>query len=120
MIHTCAVITFINDTDIPLCMMSLDLFMLLLMIILTNVVGVWVESLSPSQYMGYTTILYVDHPITIYMDCHHHHTCMDPHYHMWATALYIDMSVLTGAGESGKSTIVKQMKILHKDGYSDQ
>lgn len=24
-----------------------------------------------------------------------------------------------GAGESGKSTIVKQMKILHKDGYTD-
>lgn len=26
----------------------------------------------------------------------------------------------TGAGESGKSTIVKQMKILHKDGFSEE
>lgn len=25
---------------------------------------------------------------------------------------------LTGAGESGKSTVVKQMKIIHGDGYS--
>lgn len=25
----------------------------------------------------------------------------------------------SGSGESGKSTIVKQMKILHKDGFSD-
>ena len=25
-----------------------------------------------------------------------------------------------GAGESGKSTIVKQMKILHKDGYTEE
>nr|ANV21085.1 guanine nucleotide-binding protein Gt subunit alpha-X [Mordacia mordax] len=27
--------------------------------------------------------------------------------------------LLLGAGESGKSTIVKQMKIIHKDGYSE-
>ena len=27
---------------------------------------------------------------------------------------------MLGAGESGKSTFVKQMKILHKDGFTDQ
>ena len=29
-------------------------------------------------------------------------------------------AALTGAGESGKSTVVKQMKIIHGDGYSQQ
>ena len=28
--------------------------------------------------------------------------------------------IFTGAGESGKSTVVKQMKILHKDGFSKE
>ena len=28
--------------------------------------------------------------------------------------------LLLGSGESGKSTIVKQMKIIHQDGYSEQ
>jgi guanine nucleotide-binding protein G(i) subunit alpha len=28
-------------------------------------------------------------------------------------------SVITGSGESGKSTIVKQMKIIHKEGFTD-
>lgn len=28
--------------------------------------------------------------------------------------------LFTGAGESGKSTVVKQMKIIHGDGYSSQ
>jgi guanine nucleotide-binding protein G(i) subunit alpha len=27
--------------------------------------------------------------------------------------------IITGSGESGKSTIVKQMKIIHKEGFTD-
>ena len=32
--------------------------------------------------------------------------------------LYCIVSI--GAGESGKTTVVKQMKILHKDGFSNE
>ena len=31
---------------------------------------------------------------------------------------YILLSIYIGSGESGKSTIVKQMKIIHKNGYT--
>jgi len=31
---------------------------------------------------------------------------------------YIGWSILAGSGESGKSTIVKQMKIIHQNGYT--
>ncbi|MPC15925.1 Guanine nucleotide-binding protein G(s) subunit alpha [Portunus trituberculatus] len=30
------------------------------------------------------------------------------------------LEMVTGAGESGKSTIVKQMRILHVDGFSEE
>lgn len=29
------------------------------------------------------------------------------------------MFLITGTGESGKSTFIKQMRIIHGDGYSD-
>ena len=34
--------------------------------------------------------------------------------------LFIIVFSATGAGESGKSTVVKQMKIIHGDGYSSE
>ena len=34
--------------------------------------------------------------------------------------LFSFFAAFTGAGESGKSTVVKQMKIIHGDGYSTQ
>ena len=35
-------------------------------------------------------------------------------------AVLMHVTCSTGAGESGKSTIVKQMKLLHVDGFSEE
>ncbi len=43
----------------------------------------------------------------------------DPHHLDPPLVSSIIFDFLVGAGESGKSTIVKQMKILHQGGYSD-
>ena len=34
--------------------------------------------------------------------------------------LFSSLSVWTGTGESGKSTFIKQMRIIHGSGYSDE
>ena len=36
---------------------------------------------------------------------------------VWSVREYMLMCETTGAAESGKSTLVKQMKIIHGDGY---
>ena len=36
----------------------------------------------------------------------------------WMTELSSILFIFTGAGESGKSTIVKQMKIIHESGFT--
>ena len=33
--------------------------------------------------------------------------------------MFVDTFVFTGTGESGKSTFIKQMRIIHGSGYSD-
>lgn len=34
--------------------------------------------------------------------------------------ILFECGLMVGAGESGKSTVVKQMKILHVDGFSEE
>ena len=70
----------------------------------------WAHTIhGPSLYMGpYHTWTITEYELSPYMG----------YYHIWAITVHV--SLYTGAGESGKSTIVKQMKILHLDGYSDQ
>lgn len=43
--------------------------------------------------------------------------CYIPHSIAFLIVLFV---CHTGAGESGKSTIVKQMRILHVDGFSEE
>lgn len=40
------------------------------------------------------------------------------HAHTHGTQTHDLIATHTGSGESGKSTIVKQMKIIHQNGYS--
>ena len=45
------------------------------------------------------------------------HLCTPP-THLYVP--HLPTSLPPGAGESGKSTVVKQMKIIHGDGYSKE
>ena len=42
------------------------------------------------------------------------------HSKMSLTSSYLTKNLITGTGESGKSTFIKQMRIIHGSGYSDE
>ena len=45
---------------------------------------------------------------------------MENSVYMMCVCVCVCVRVRVGAGESGKSTIVKQMRILHVDGFDDE